>query len=146
MGPAALCSDSVFALGHPRVIHEILDPKDALLIDLEQGAYYHLEDVAATIWKSALDGLSLGAIAMAVERNYSGCEDQLPAAVAAFAQALLDEGLLTLASGPANRASTPPPVVEHERTPYRAPSLNRFTDLQELLRADPICEVRYPND
>ena len=146
MRPAPLRPDSVFALGHPRVVHEILDPKDALLIDLEQGVYYHLEDVAATIWKSALEGLPLEAIATAVERNYSGCEDQLPAVVAAFAQALLDEGLLTLASGPANGASTAPSVVEHEPTPYRAPSLDRFTDLQELLRADPICEVLNPND
>ena len=138
--------DSVLALGHPRLVYEILDPKDALLIDLEQGVYYHLEGVAATIWKSALDGLSIEAIAIVVERNYSGCEDQVPTAVAAFAQALIDEGLLTLACGTANGGSTAPPFGEHERTPYRAPSLNRFTDLQDLLRADPICEVPDPND
>ena len=146
MQPAPLRPDSVFALAHSRLVHEIVDPKDALLIDLEQGVYYHLEGVAATIWKSALDGLSLDAIAIAVERNYSGCEDQLPAAVAAFAQALIDEGLLTLTCGTANSASTAPPLGEDQRTPYRAPSLNRFTDLQDMLRADPICEVRDPND
>ena len=146
MQSAPLRPDSVFALGHSRVVHEIADPKDALLIDLEQGVYYHLEGVAATIWKSALDGLSLAAIAGAVERNYSGCEDQVPAAVAAFAQALIDERLLTLAFGTANGAATAPPLGQHERTPYRAPSLNRFTDLQDLLLADPICEVRDPND
>jgi hypothetical protein len=146
MQSVPLRPDSVFALRHSRLVHEIVDPKDALLIDLEQGVYYHFEGVAATIWKSALDGLSLDAIAIAVERNYSGCEDQVPAAVAAFAQALIDEGLLTVASGAANGASTAPPLGEHERTPYRAPSLNRFTDLQELLRADPICEVHDPSD
>lgn len=146
MQPAPLCSESVFALAHSRLVHEIVDPKDALLIDLEQGVYYHLEGVAATIWKGALDGLSLAAIANTVERDYSGCADQVPAAVAAFAQALIDEGLLTLARGTANGVCTPPPAVPHERTPYRAPSLNRFTDLQDLLRADPICEVHDPND
>lgn len=146
MQPAPLPPDTVFALGHSRVVHEIVDPKDALLIDLEQGVYYHLEGAAATIWKSALDGLSLEAIAIAIERNYSGCEDQLPAAVAAFAQALIDEGLLTVTRGTASGASTAPALDEHERTPYRVPSLNRFTDLQDLLRADPICEVGDPND
>jgi hypothetical protein len=146
MQPAPLRPDSVFALGHSRLVHEIVDPKDALLIDLEQGVYYHLEGVAATIWKSALEGLSLDAIAIAIERNYSGCEDRLSAAVAAFAQALIDEGLLTLTCGAANGASAAPPPGELERTPYRAPSLNRFTDLQDLLRADPICEVQDPND
>src|SRR5262245_50596189 len=113
MRPAPLRPDSVFALGHPRVIHEVLDPKDALLIDLEQGVYYHLQDVAATIWKSALEGLPLAAITTAVERNYSGCEDELAAAVAAFAQALLDEGLLALTSA-ANGISSAPALIEHE--------------------------------
>lgn len=145
MQPAPLRPDSVFALGHSRLVHEVLDPKDALLIDLEQGVYYHLEGVAATIWKSALDGLSLEAIAAAVERNYSGCDDQMPAAVAAFAQTLIEEGLLTTRGTP-NGASAAPPSGEHERTAYRAPSLNRFTDLQDLLRADPVCEVGDPND
>lgn len=146
MHPASLRPDSVFALGHSRLVHENADPKDALLIDLEQGVYYHLEGAAATIWKSALDGLSLEAITIAVERDYSACDDQMPAAVAAFVQALIDERLLTLARGTANSASTAPPLGEHQRTPYRAPSLNRFTDLQDLLRADPICEVRDPNE
>ena len=146
MQTVRLRPDSVFALGHSRIVHEVIDPKDALLIDLEQGVYYHLEGVAATIWKSALDGLPLDAIAVAVERNYSGCGDQLPAAIAAFAQALIDEGLLTLGCGAADGESAAPPSGECERTPYRAPSLNRFTDLQDLLRADPICEVQDPND
>jgi hypothetical protein len=146
MEAASLRPDSLFALGHSRIIHEIVDPKDALLIDLEQGVYYHLEGVAATIWKSALDGLSLEAIAIAVERDYSGCEDQLPAAVAAFAESLIDEGLLTLACGTTNGACTVPNGGDHERTPYRAPALKRFTDLQDLMRADPICEVPDPDD
>ena len=146
MQPVSLRPDSTFSLAHSRLVHENIHPKDALLIDLEQGVYYHLEDVAATIWKSALEGLPLEAIVIAVERNYSGCEDQVPAAVAAFAQSLIDEGLLTLGCGTANSASTSPSSGEHQTTPYRAPSLNRFTDLQDLLRADPICEVRDPND
>jgi hypothetical protein len=143
MQRAPLGPDTAFVLAHPRIIHESVEA-DALLIDLDRGVYYNLEGVAATIWKGAVTGLPLDAIAVAVERNHSGCEEELRPVVAGFVQALIDEGLLTPAPVSANGAGADAVRAEGQRTPYRAPTLERHTDLEQLLRADPICEVREP--
>jgi len=135
--------DSVFALCHPRIIHESAGADDAVVIDLDKGVYYNMRGVACTIWRSALHGAALEAIAEEVERHHSACEDELPAAVAEFLRSLLDEGLLAIAS-PAAATSAAAHLAESARTPYRAPSLERYTDLEELLRADPIHEVVDP--
>jgi len=141
MQPLLLGPDSVFALRHPRIIHEGVDAETALIINLDRGVYYDMRGVACTIWKSALGGLRLEAIAAEVERHHSDCEDRLREVVAQFVQSLLDEELLAVA----DRA--PSAVAERagcEKTPYRAPALERYADLEELLRADPIHEVLEP--
>lgn len=142
MQPPLLRPDSVFALRHPRIIHEGVDAETALIINLDRGVYYDMRGVACTIWKSALAGLPLEAIAAEVERHHSDCEDRLREVVAQFVQSLLDEELLAVA------ARAPSAAAERrdgcEKTPYRAPALERYTDLEELLRADPIHEVLEP--
>ena len=143
MQRSSLRLDTVFAVAHARIIHESVEAEDALLIDLDRGVYYNLRGVAATIWKSAVSGLSLEAIAGAVEKAHSGCEEGVAEVVAAFARQLIDEGLLT--PGVATNGATAAPAVAARRgTPYGAPILERYTDLEELLRADPICEVSDP--
>lgn len=96
----------------PTVISDTLDA-DTIVIDVKTGAYYTLTAPAASLWQQALAG---------------GCEVEPGSGEAGILRALVDEGLLT---GP-----TPDDPAAESSTAY-----SRYTDMEELLLADPIHEV-----
>lgn len=139
----ALSPDSVYTVAHARIIHESVANDDVLIIDLDRGVYFNLQGAACGIWQTIVHGMPLAAIPAEIERRYSNCAPQLSAVVAEFVASLLEEGLLA-PSAAAAISGGPTSPERSEPTRYRPPSLARYTDLEDLLRADPIHEILDP--
>ena len=128
---------SSFAV-RPTVRHERLED-EVIAIDLESGAYFALDDVAAVCWSILAAGGTTSAAVDATVANFDVAADTAQHDVEGFVDELVRVRLLA----PADRPSARPEVPD--TTPggreYRPPVIERFDDLEELLVLDPIHEV-----
>jgi hypothetical protein len=125
----------------PWITHERLDD-EVMAINLETGAYYALDDVAADVWTLVADGRSLDDAASVIAARYAVDEAATRADLGTLIDDLAQERLLvegTAEPPPTGDPAVLPPLGEG-RT-YAAPTLNKYDDLEELLRLDPVHEV-----
>jgi hypothetical protein len=120
-------------ISQPRVSHQCIDG-EVVVINLENGSYYSLLDLAARLWELIDAGWSRAELLDLVSATYPG--ETALAASTAFLDELVREGLVHDA-----------PAIEKRRTEialpttFAPPLLETFTDLQELLMLDPIHDV-----
>jgi hypothetical protein len=130
---------TTFKVNMPGVIHQLLDG-EVIVVNLDTGTYYSLADTAAEIWGSVDGGASVDqAVAELLER-YDGPRDVVGAAVVRFVHELEEEALIVPADGNGSLRSR---VAANgaPKLPFVEPTLQKFTDMQELLLLDPIHEV-----
>lgn len=124
-----------YRLNHPDVIQETLDG-EVIIVHTTSGLYYNLDGTGAFVWNALLAGHTPEQITTA----YSDDSGEATAAVTAtlddFVRQLEKEGLLL-----ASDTATGPEAIPQPAQPFSAPTLNKFTDMQELLLVDPIHEV-----
>jgi hypothetical protein len=116
-----------FELRAPAVICDELDG-EVVAIDLESGRYYRMTGASSAVWGGLVAGASPGEVAAACAEPGAG------ASVGAFADRLLDLGLLRPAPAAASPGALPP----------WAPGgleVEEFSDLEDILGLDPIHEV-----
>jgi hypothetical protein len=120
------------------VTHERLDD-EVIAIDLETGAYFALEGVAAECWSGIARGLSLEAVAAAITAQYDVDHETARRDVDQFARQLAEERLVEPADAAPGAVGELP--AGSSTKAYAAPSIEKFDDLQELLLLDPVHEV-----
>ena len=124
---------------NPWVTHERLDD-EVIAINLETGAYFAFDGVAATLPFAA--GLGAERVAGAIADRYAIDSTRAAADIGQFVAQLEDARLITSADPAAEVADTgstlPAPVGP---LVYVAPVVDQFDDLEELLLLDPIHEV-----
>lgn len=124
-----------YRLNHSDVIQETVDG-EAIVIHTPSGVYYSLEGTAEHLWNALLAGHTPADIAGAYPVDEHISSAAVITAIEQFAQQLQQEKLLLPSDPPAEAGDVPP--ASH---PFSIPSLQRFTDMQELLLVDPIHEV-----
>jgi len=111
---------------------------EVIAANFVRGVYYSLLGPAAQIWEGLVAGVPLDRVVAEV----SALSDAEPAAFAAasssLVEALLAEGLLV--EGPAAEVK-PWQAVAGSEGRYGLPSLERFTDMEDLLLLDPVHDV-----
>ena len=129
-----------YVVRSPAVVHETIDG-EAVIINLESGAYFSAEGASATAWQTIAGGASAADLVAAVGERYEGGPAEIGTAVAQFIAQLSQEGLIRRAE-PAEGAPAASPSPPPEAKPaFTELSLRTFTDLQELLLLDPIHDV-----
>jgi hypothetical protein len=128
---------SSFAV-RPTVRHERLED-EVIAIDLESGAYFALDDVAAVCWSILAAGGTTGAAVDATVAQFDVAAGTAQSDVEGFVEELVRVGLLAPIDRPPARPELPDAVPGDRE--YRAPAIERFDDLEELLVLDPIHEV-----
>jgi hypothetical protein len=120
------------------VRHERLDD-EVIAIDLESGAYFALDDVAADCWSILAAGGTVDAAVDATVAHFDVPPETVRNDVERFVNELVRVRLLA----PVDREPVPvaPPRAAKPTREYRAPRIERFDDLEELLVLDPIHEV-----
>ena len=131
---------STWRIAAPAVISETMDG-EAIIVNLDSGAYYSLRGVGAEIWGLLQEGTALETVISWVTGRYTGAPQSMAADVTALVATLIDEQLLTPGNAPVAAPAltlNPPPA---DRPPFVTPVLEKYTDMADLLLLDPIHEV-----
>ena len=119
----------------PSVVHETIDG-EVVVVDLDKGLYFSIDGVGAQVWGMVVDGRTVAEI-------LAWGADTLPAATAvddigAFIDDLKRRGLLVEAAEAVAVADGDLPAA---LATYAPPTLQMYSDMEELLLLDPIHEV-----
>jgi hypothetical protein len=117
-----------------------------VIIHLAQGTYYSLNQSAAAIWQLLQQGANLAEITTQLCTLYQSSSGEITRSLPNFVSELVQEQLIvsTNPSPSTNvvvNAVTPP--QEFTGHSFIIPTLQKFTDMQELLLLDPIHEVDH---
>ena len=135
-------SGSRYAINSPRVIHESFE-EELVIVNLDTGRYYCLQDAGVPIWSALSTGATPQEIADALGGSFDADAETLLVAIGALVHDLLQEQLIVVrttdTTGDRQAAHAPPPAGV--KRSFRAPTLQKYTDMQDLLLLDPIHEV-----
>ena len=131
-----------FRVNSPNVIYETIEG-EVILIDLKSGTYYSLREAGATVWQAIEQGAAEDEIQAVLEQRYEGSADEMREAVRRLLGDLEREGLIRADDGAAAPAAAQarPENGAAARVPFRAPALEKHTDMQDLILLDPVHEV-----
>jgi hypothetical protein len=133
-----------FRINSPPIIHETVDG-ETILVNLESGCYYELNEVGTNIFECLQRGTTLADTATELTARYEVSRPAAGEAVEELVRRLTEEQLVEpvpeaekLPLADPSPAADPAPAG---RRPYVAPVLNKHVDMQELLLLDPVHEV-----
>jgi Coenzyme PQQ synthesis protein D (PqqD) len=139
-------SSLCFTVNRPKVIYEILDG-ELVMINLDTGNYYTMDGVGADIWTMVEDGHPVAQIILGLVERYQGDSKLVTEAVNAFIAKLEDEELIIRDQCCKNNNLSDPasantqPRENLQQPGFSWPTLQKYSDMQELLLLDPIHEV-----
>ena len=136
-------ANSRFTVNSPQVTHETIDG-EAVILNLDTGSYYSVNNAAAVIWNLLDSGMSVGRIVEAISARFTGDPKEIETGVHALVEKLAEEGLI-LADGEIDGQATEPTnmTTEHQgqMLTFEFPMLHKYTDMEDLLLLDPIHDV-----
>ena len=134
--------DTRFQINSPHIAHETID-NEAIIVNLNSGAYYSLRDIGATLWNLLTSEPSTAEIIQHLVHTYEGDPGQIASETQRFLNELLEEDLLQCTdrrSAAADERAFPAPD-QSDKPAFISPQLEKFTDMADLLLLDPIHEV-----
>ena len=126
-----------YRLNRPRIADETIDD-ETIIIDFETGTYYSLQDTANQIWLLLQAEGSIEEIVSQLSDCYGGETEEIDASVRQFIGTLVQAEVIVEAQAPLARLAVPPLTA---KTRFVPPSLEKHSDIQDLLLLDPIHEV-----
>ena len=131
-----------YRINTPTVTHETIDG-EAVIINLDSGNYYSLVDAGSLIWALVDRGASASEVQELLQQSYQGDATDIDRGVQELLAQLQQENLIVPVdeAAAADLAGVLPSTNGHEKPSFNAPSLNKFSDMQELLLLDPIHDV-----
>jgi len=122
-------------------MHETIEG-EVILIDLKTGSYYSLRETGADIWQFVEQGADESQMVEALTNGYEESPEEIRSAVAKLLEELSQEGLI----GPAEEDTAAAPihvvsVGNATRRSFRAPVLEKHTDMRDLILLDPVHDV-----
>ena len=124
----------------PNVVHEDFD-NEVVVVNLENGNYFSLNQSASFIWKCLDAGLPAQDIVQIAQQRSNTDSLVLGDLILRFLAQLQKEGLIISSDSSQKTAHFSPPVTNWGLHPFPAPELQRYTDMQDLLLLDPIHDV-----
>ena len=130
-----------FQINTPAVVSEIIDG-EAVIINLKSGIYYSTEQVSSLLWSAIEQGKKYRQLLDLVKTGFPTVPEDL-AAIDPFIDELITHELIREApteSACALSDQVALPQVSGARD-FRAPALNVYADMKDLLLLDPIHDV-----
>lgn len=134
-----------FKVNSPKVVHETIDG-EVVLVNLDKGDYFSLVKVGADIWDALTRGVSRGNIVAEIMQRYNGDRETIEQSVNLLIEELQHEELIILNSTDELKGNDQSDaqfqnIPALEKLIFEPPSLQKYTDMEELLALDPIHEV-----
>lgn len=130
-----------FRVNTPTVTHEIIDG-EAVIINLDSGNYYSLVEEGSFIWSLVEKGANANELQNVILQTYQGDAHEIDRGVEELLAQLQQENLIVPIDGAGDRFELQAPdKTNHEKPSFNPPSLNKYSDMQELLLLDPIHDV-----
>ena len=123
-----------FRIAGDRAVSKVVDG-DAIVIDTITGRYFSLEGPGEVAWSLLITSHSPAEVAAALQECYETGDADVLGDVSRLVEDLVGQNLLVEA--PAGAEAQDPAPFEGERSPYSAPTLTVFTDMEDLLAFDP---------
>ena len=123
-----------FTANRPAVLDEVFDG-EAVLVNLATGRYYALCDYGTQIWAVVATGSTWPQTLEQVAELRSQAPGAIAASLLRYVHRLADEQLLLVEGELAPAASIDPD------SPIAEPTLQSFTDMEDLLLLDPIHDI-----
>ncbi len=124
----------------PAVSSETFDT-EVVIVNFDTGTYHSVQGTGVEVWRRIEQGATAEELEAALAARYEGGREAISAAVAEFTGQLLALGLVVGDGDGGAPAARDDVTAAAEKLPFVAPTLNTFTDMQELLWLDPIHEV-----
>lgn len=129
----------------PQVIHESIDG-EVIIINLASGTYYSLTGSGGDVWDviQQSPGVTASELLEALALRFSDPLVDLEGPVTHFLEVLSEEGLIAGADHAERVAFSPASGWARNgdvKQPFVEPSLEKFTDMQDLVLLDPVHEV-----
>ncbi|PYM09398.1 MAG: pyrroloquinoline quinone biosynthesis protein PqqD [Candidatus Rokuibacteriota bacterium] len=131
--------DRVYRINRPRVIFENIEG-ELILVNMEKGCYFSTDQVGADIWGLIETGHSQSDILEALRFRYEGDAAEMAQVVAAFLK-LLEREELVVPDSASQASGARRTAAENRRSPFRAPDLQKYTDMRDMLLLDPVHDV-----
>jgi len=127
-----------FVVDENRVVYEVLE-REVVVVNLDTGYYYILDDTAAAIWGRLVDGATPTEVVHALSVQYRVDGETIRDAVRTFVDQLAEERLLTASDREAPRQAEGDAAQMLDLGPsFAPPILHRYTDMAKLIQMDPI--------
>jgi hypothetical protein len=133
--------DFYYTIDGNKVAHEIIHG-EAIVIHFDTGNYYSMDGIASQLWQ----WFAAGASRQQILDAFKDIQPDQIQILDAFIYDLVEEGLMEEKVADAGRQPASP-LGKHEVT-FESPKLARYSDMQNLLLADPIHdadETGWPN-
>jgi hypothetical protein len=130
--------DTAYSINAPDVIAETIDG-ETILVNLATGSYYSLEGAGPEVWSRLVAGLPPGVVSEECARIFDAAPGEIEAAVARLIDDLRAEQIIV--ESPSVARELPPTGPPSKREPFVAPTLKKFTDMQDIILLDPVHEV-----
>ena len=127
-------SDRICA-NEPDIASKIIDG-EAILINLQTGAYYSLRDAGALIWQAVCGHRTRSEVLETLAAQYSEKPSDLETDLSELFIRLEEENLVRLSERDRAGDAAGPALLVPPAT-YQKPNLEKFTDMEELLALDP---------
>lgn len=134
-----MTAQDIYRVNSPRVIFENIDG-ELIIVHMEKGAYFTTDQVGALLWELIEARATIGEMRAVLKAEYEAGPETIDAAVAAFFERLVGEDLVSV-DGPAADRTPPRRARVTMRRPFRAPGLQSYRDMQDMLALDPIHDV-----
>lgn len=129
-----------YRVNAPQVLYEAFDD-EMVIINLDSGSYYTLNDTGRVIWEIVSAGGALEQALAALSARFEDISAEQETRIHAFVQGLVDEELIVVDTLSAGQVPINDAPRNDQRRAYIPPALEKYTDMQELLLLDPIHEV-----
>ena len=131
-----------YSINRDKVIFEKFD-YEIILINLENGNYFSIRQVAQIIWELIEKGLDRSSVISTIAKIYSTTFDKIEDDLTEYFEELLKESLIDLTES-TNKifdSNVKYETIEKHNKPYSKPVLEIYSDMQDLILLDPIHEV-----
>jgi Coenzyme PQQ synthesis protein D (PqqD) len=127
-----------YVIDPTRVSHERLQD-EVIIVNVATGSYFSGSGTAADLWTLIAAGAALDDMASTLAAAYGTDALSIRGDLEACLARLLDRAVITAGEGPSAGDAASLPVLQ--RSAWSPPVFDEYTDMWDLLQADPIHDV-----